>query len=124
MNYAKNVHEDAKILALMPIMPETLLGEASVFRARTFNLCVDVRTAIVDDLGDKVPLSTLIEGQAISTTNKVQSLTTGEQAMFQQFRKGEGKWQRAKESKEHAGIVVRAITTAETARRRHRATAG
>ena len=32
IKYAKRVDEDAKILALKSIMPETLFGEAGVFR--------------------------------------------------------------------------------------------
>ena len=45
-------------------------------------------------------------------------------AVVQQFRKDKGKKTRAKERRKHAGIVVKAITTAETARMTNRTTAG
>ena len=57
MEYAKKVDEDAKILALMFTMPETLLGEARVFRGKSFNLNADMRKAIINYLDDKVPVS-------------------------------------------------------------------
>ena len=67
MKYAKKVDEDAKILALKSIMPETLLGEASVFSGKSFNLNADTRTAIINYLDDKVPVSMMKQGPLIST---------------------------------------------------------
>ena len=68
------------------------------------------RTAIINSLNDKVPVSMMKQGPPISTTNMVQTLNTGDQgeqredeemknevtqdeilAMVQQFRKGKGK---------------------------------
>ena len=91
-------------------MPETLFGEAGVFRGRSFNICADLRTAVVGYLDDKVPVPMMKQGPPISTTNMVQTLSTGNQgeqgedevvkneitqdeifAMVQQFRKGKGK---------------------------------
>ena len=48
MKYAKKVDEDAKILALKSIMPETLFEEAGVFRGKSFNLHADLRTVIIN----------------------------------------------------------------------------
>ena len=42
MKYAKKVDEDAKILALKSIVPETLFGEAGVFGGRSFNLYAEL----------------------------------------------------------------------------------
>ena len=110
MKCAKKVDEDAKILALKGIMPETLFGETGVFRGRLFNIYADLRTVIINKLGDKVPVSMMKQGPPISTTNMVQTLSTGDQgeegedeemknevtqdeifAMIQQFRKGKGR---------------------------------
>ena len=44
MECAKKVDEDAKILALKSIMPDTLFCEAGVFRGRSFNFYADLRT--------------------------------------------------------------------------------
>ena len=111
MKYAKKVDEDAKILALKAIMPETLFGETGVFRGRLCNIYADLRTVIINNLGDKVPVSMMRQGSPISTTNMVQTFSTGEQgedeemknevtedeifAMIQQFRKGKGKGKKA-----------------------------
>ena len=54
MKYAKKVDEDAKILALKSIMHETFLGESGVFRGRSFNFYVELRTAIINYSNDKV----------------------------------------------------------------------
>ena len=110
MKYAKKVDEDAKIMALKSIMPETLFGEAGVFRGRSFNLYADLRTVIINYWDDKRQVSMMKQGPPKSTTNMVQTLGTGDQeaqgedremkhevtqdeifAMVQQFRKGEGK---------------------------------
>ena len=48
MKIAKKVDEDAKILALRSMMPESLFGEAGVFRVRSFNLSADFRTASIN----------------------------------------------------------------------------
>ena len=56
MKYEKKVDEDAKILALQSIMPETLFGEAGVFRRRSFNLYTNLRTAIINYVSGKVPV--------------------------------------------------------------------
>ena len=45
IKYAKRVDEDANILALKSIMPETLFGEAVVFRGRTFSTYAELRTS-------------------------------------------------------------------------------
>ena len=39
-------------MPLKSIMPETLFGEAGVFRGRSFNLYADLRTAITNNLND------------------------------------------------------------------------
>ena len=57
MKYAKKVDEDEKILALKSIMPDALFGETGVFRGRSFNVYVDLRTAIINYLDDKVLVS-------------------------------------------------------------------
>ena len=104
MKCAKKVDEDAKILALKSIMPDTLFGEAGVFRGRSFNSHADLRTAIINHLDDKVLVSMMKQGPPTSTTNVVQTLSKGEQgedeemnnevtqdeifAMVQRFRKG------------------------------------
>ena len=54
---AKNVDEDAKILALKSIMPDALFGEAGVIRGRSFNFYADLRTITINYLDDKVPVS-------------------------------------------------------------------
>ena len=51
------VDEDAQILALKSIMPETLFGEAGVFRGRSFSAYAEFRTAIIRYLDDNVPVS-------------------------------------------------------------------
>ena len=57
IKYAERVDEDAKILALQSIIPETLFGEAGVFRGRSFSTYAELRTAIIRYLDDKVPVS-------------------------------------------------------------------
>ena len=78
MKYTKKVDEDAKISALKSIMPETYFGEAGVFRGRSFNFYADLRTAFINSLDDRVPVS-MMKGPPISTTNMVQTLSTGDQ---------------------------------------------
>ena len=110
IQHAKKVDGVAKIMALKSIRPETLLGQTGVFRGRSFNLFMDLRTAIINCLDDKVPVSMMKKGPSVSTTNMVQTLSTGEQrtdeetknqitqdeifAMDQQYRKGKGKGRR------------------------------
>ena len=77
--HAKEVDEDAKILALKSNMPETLFGEAGVFRGKSFNLYVDLRTIIVEYLDDEVPVSMMKQGSSISTTNMVKTSGTVDQ---------------------------------------------
>ena len=92
--------EDAKILALKSIMPE------SVRQRRSFNFYADLHTAVINYLDDKVPVSMVKQGPPISTTNMVQTLSTGQGgddemkhevtkdeifAMVQQFGKGKVK---------------------------------
>ena len=57
IKHAKGVDEDAKILAVMSIMPETLFGEAGAFRGRSFSTSAELRTASSRSLDDKVPVS-------------------------------------------------------------------
>ena len=109
MKHAKKVDEDAKVLAPKSIMLGMLSGEEGVFRGRSFNLYVDLRTAIINFLDHDVPVSMMKQSLSISKTNMVQSLTAGEQgeqgedenvknevtqdeifAMFQQLRKCKG----------------------------------
>ena len=73
MKCVKKVDEDSKVLALESLMSETLFGGAS------YNANVDLRTAIINYLDDNVPVSTMKQGQSISTANMVQSLITGDQ---------------------------------------------
>ena len=61
IKYAKRVDKDAKILALKSIMPETLFGEAGVFRGRSFSTYAELRTYIIRYLDDKVPVSMMDE---------------------------------------------------------------
>ena len=114
IKYAKRVDEDAKLLALKSIMvsPETLFGEAGVFRGRSFSTpkgYAELRTSIIPRyLDDKVPVSMMTKSSSSSvTTSFVQNLIEGEReneeedkdsitqeelfAMVQQFRKGKGK---------------------------------
>ena len=108
IKYAKRVDEDAKILALRSIMPETLFGEAGVFRGRSLSTNAELRTSIIRYLDDKVPVSMMTKSSSSSvTTSFVQNLIEGERenkeedkdsitqeelfAMVQQFRKGKGK---------------------------------
>ena len=107
MIHAKKVDEDAKILAMKSIMPGTLFGEAGVFRGGSFNFFVDLRTAIINNLDDKVPVSRMKQGPPMSATNMVQSIVEREQGedeeakhevtqdemftVIQQFWKGKGK---------------------------------
>ena len=51
IKYAERVDEDAKILALKSIMPETLFGEAGVFRGRSFSTYAELRTSIISYFG-------------------------------------------------------------------------
>ena len=94
-------------------MPETLFGEADVFRGRSFNLHADLRTAIVNYLDEQVPsVNDEARVHQYQPRTWVQTLNTGYQgeqgedeemknevtqdeifAIVQQFRKskGEGK---------------------------------
>ena len=65
MRYAKRVDEDAKILAVKSIMPETLFGEAGVFRGRSFS----TNASIIRYLDNKVPVSTMTKSSS-SSDNK------------------------------------------------------
>ena len=77
--YAKRVDEDAKILALKSIMPETLFGEAGVFPGRSFSTYAELRTSIIRHLDDKVPASMMTKSSSSSvTTSFVQNLIEGE----------------------------------------------
>ena len=110
MKHAKKVDEDAKVLALTFVMLETLFGETGVFRGRSFYLYVDLRTAIINLLNDKMSVSMIKQSPSISMTNMLQNLSVGEQgqlgdyeevqsevtqdeifSMAQQFRKCKGK---------------------------------
>ena len=71
IQHAKKVDGVAKIMALKSIRPETLLGETGVFRGRSFNVYMDLRTAIINCLDDKVPVSMMKQGPSVSTTNMV-----------------------------------------------------
>ena len=95
IKYAERVDEDAKILALQSIIPETLFGEAGVFRGRSFSTYAELRTAIIRYLDDKVPVSMITKSSSASaTTSLVQNLIEGERETEeedkQQFRKGKG----------------------------------
>ena len=128
IKYAKRVDEDEKILALKSIMPETLFGEAGVFRGRSFSTYAELRTSIIRYLDDKVPVSMMTKSSSSSvTTSFVQNLIEEERenegedkdsitqeelfAMVQLFRKGKGKGKG-----QSAGTVAIVITTAEIAR--------
>ena len=108
IKYAERVDEDAKILPLKSIMPDTLFGEAGVFRGRSFSIHAELRTSIIRYLDDKVPVSMMTKSSLSSvTTSFVQNLIEGKReneeedkdsitqeellAMVQQFRKGKGK---------------------------------
>ena len=71
MKFAEKIDEDAKILALKSAMPDTLFGEAGVFRGRSFNFYADLRTAVINSLD--VIVSMMKQGPPISTTNMVQT---------------------------------------------------
>ena len=58
MKLGKKVEEDAKILTLKSIMPETMFGEVCV----SFNFHADLRTAIINYLDHKVPVSMMKQG--------------------------------------------------------------
>ena len=87
--YAKKVDEDARILALKSIMPDTLFGEAGVFRGRSVNLYADLHTAVINYLDDKVPVSMLKQGPPISTTKMVQTSSRGDQGEHGERRRDE-----------------------------------
>ena len=70
MKYAENGGEGAKIFALKSIMPETLFGDASVFRRRSCDLNADLRTVIISFLDDKVPVSMIKQGQTVINNNE------------------------------------------------------
>ena len=106
----KRVDEDAKILALKSIMPETLFGEAGEFRRRSFSTYAELCTSIIRYLDDKVPVSMMTKSSSSNVTSCfVQNVIEGEReieeedkdsitqeeffAMVQQFRKGSGKGQ-------------------------------
>ena len=89
-------------------MPETLFGEAGVFRGRSFSTYAELRTSIIRYLDDKVPVSMMTKSSSSSvTTSFVQNLIEEEReneggdkdsitqeelfAMVQLFRKGKGK---------------------------------
>ena len=79
IKYAKRVDEEAKILALKSIMPETLFGEAGVFRGRSFSTYAELRTSIIRYLDDKVPVSMMTKSSSSSvTTSFAQNLIEGE----------------------------------------------
>ena len=135
LKYAKKVDEDAKIVALKSIMPETLFGEAGEFRGRSFNFCADLCTAIIKYLNDKVPVSIMKQGPPISTTNMVQTLSTGDQGKMRSPKmrysprssstgKVKAKARAKEERREHAGTVVKVITTTEIARITNKTTLG
>ena len=65
IQHAKKVDEVAKVLALKSIMPKTLFGEAGVFRGRSFNVKMDLSTAIINRLDDKVPVSMMRKGLSV-----------------------------------------------------------
>ena len=106
IKHGKMVEEGAKILVLKSIMPETLFGEAGVFRGRSFSTYAELRTSIIRYLHDKVSMMTKSSSSSV-TTSFVQNLIEGEReneeedkdsitqeelfAMVQQFRKGKGK---------------------------------
>ena len=113
-------------------MLETLFCEAGVFSGRSLNLCADLRTAIINNWDDKVPVSMMEPGPPLPTTNMVQTFSTGDRgeqgendemknevtqdqifAMVQQFRKGEGRG-RPKERGKYAGTVVRVTNKTAT----------
>ena len=77
--YAKKVDVDAMIVALKSIMPETLFREAGLCRRRSFNFCADLRTAALNCLDDKVPVSIIVQSPPMSTTNIVQTLRAGDE---------------------------------------------
>ena len=144
MKWAKKVGEDAKILAPKSIMPETLFGEASVLRGRSFNLHAYLRTAIINYLDDKEPASMTkqgpprlknehgsdfehkeIEGEPREDEETKNEVIQDEVfAMVQQYRKGKGKVQGKGKQVKHVGTVVKVITTAEIARKTNKTTAG
>ena len=68
MKYAKKVDEDAKILALKSIIPETMFGEAGVFRAKIVQP-PDLRTVIINYCKRQV---SMMKHPPKSTTNMVQ----------------------------------------------------
>ena len=131
INYAKRVDEDAKILALKSIMPETLFGEASVFRGRSFSTYAELRASIIRYLDDKVPVSMMTKSSSSSvTTSFVQNLIEGERENEEEDKDSitqekiichvpavqEGQRQRQEQgqkAKESAGTLAMVITTAE-----------
>ena len=114
-------------------MPETLFGKAGVFRGKSFNLHADLRTAVINYLDDKVPVSMMKQGPSIATTNMVQTMSTADQeeqgedevtqdeifAMVQQYRKG-----KCKGKKRACWNCGGSDTTAEIARMTNKTTAG
>ena len=60
-------------------MPETLFGEAGLFRGRSFSTYAELRTSIIRYLDDKVPVSMMTKSSSSSvTTSFVQNLIEGE----------------------------------------------
>ena len=62
-------------MTLKSIMPETWFRKEGVFRGRSFN----VHTALRAQPSSTIWMSMMKQGPSSSTTNMVQSLTTGEQ---------------------------------------------
>ena len=53
LKYGRKIDEDAKILALKSLMPDTLFGDGGAFRGRAFLQYEALRKTVVDDLDDK-----------------------------------------------------------------------
>ena len=98
----------------------------------------DLRTALITNLDDKVPVSMMKQGPQVQ--RRTWSLTSGDHgedeegendvtqdetiAMVQPLNRGKGKGKVQKERKQHVGTAVHMNTTAETARMTSRTAAG
>ena len=112
-------------------MPERLFGEAGVFRGRSLSIHAELRTSIIRDWDDKVPVSMMLKSSSSSeTTSCVQNLIEGERETKRKTKtasrkknympwfssSGRVKAKARAKAKESAGTVAMEITTAEIAR--------
>ena len=116
MKRAKKVDVDAMMLALKSIMTETSFREAGVCKRRSFNFCADLRTAALNCLDDKVPVSIMKQGPPMTTTNMVQTMRSRDEGEQGEDEEMKNEVTQDEIWSKYAGTVVKVITTTEIER--------